>query len=137
MTSKPLNILIVDDQSGVRYLLEILIKEAGHNASTAKNGQEAVEAVRKGHYDLIFMDIRMPVMDGLEALSKIKMMASNVEVVMMTANNTEDIINKSLEGGALKCMAKPFDVEDIRDTIDEFIWSREMRREEMKNSCAM
>ncbi|MBO8137110.1 MAG: response regulator [Desulfotomaculum sp.] len=137
MAKTPLNILIVDDQVGIRYLLEILLQEAGHNTSTAENGLEAVEAVKEGNFDLVFMDIRMPVMDGIEALQKLKMISSSVEVVMMTANNTEEAVNQSLEGGALKCLAKPFDVEDIRQTVEEFIWFREIKREEMKNSCAI
>lgn len=134
---KPINILIVDDQVGVRYLLEILINEMGYKTNTAENGLEAVENVRKQKPDLIFMDIRMPVMDGLEALGKIKMMAPHTEVVMMTANNTDDIVYRALEKGAMKCMAKPFDVEDIRQVIDEFLWSKEIKKIEMANTRAL
>ncbi|MTI80291.1 MAG: response regulator [Firmicutes bacterium] len=137
MSKKPLDILVVDDQAGVRYLMEILINDTGHNCVTAKNGQEAVDSVKNADFDLVFMDIRMPVMDGLEALNKMKMMSSNIEVVMMTANNTDEAITKSHEGGALKCMAKPFDVDDIRETIEQFIWSRDVKDQEMKSYRAI
>ncbi len=124
MTKEAYNILIVDDQSGVRYLLETLVTDAGHNAVTAKNGLEAVEAVKRKKPDLVFMDIRMPVMDGFEALDKIKIISPRTEVVMMTANNTEDVIYRALESGAVKCLAKPFNVQDILDAIDEYGWNR-------------
>ncbi|MEG6616616.1 response regulator [Peptococcaceae bacterium 1198_IL3148] len=130
-----IDILIVDDQPGVRYLLDILIKEMGHNTYSAQNGLEAVEIVKRVKPDLVFMDVRMPVMDGLEALTKIKAISPSVNVVMMTANFTEETIDKAMQKGASKCMAKPFDVEDIRDIIEEHLWNAEQKKIEMINNC--
>lgn len=72
MGSNCMDILVVDDQPGVRYLLDIVIKEVGHRVHTAQNGLEAVEKVRAIRPNLVFMDVRMPLMGGLEALGKIK-----------------------------------------------------------------
>ncbi|AEG59022.1 response regulator [Desulforamulus ruminis] len=118
-----LDVLIVDDQAGVRYLLEILVKESGHNAYTAQNGVEAVEKVQIIKPDLIFMDVRMPVMGGLEALGNIKRISPNTEVVMMTAYSSEDTAAVALQKGALKCMSKPFDVEEIKALLENFVWN--------------
>lgn len=134
---KIIDVLIVDDQPGVRYLLDILIQDMGHNTYSAQNGLEAVEMVKKIKPDLIFMDVRMPVMDGLEALAKIKAISPRVEVVMMTANFTEETINKALEKGALKCIAKPFDVDKIKDVIEDYYWNLEYKKIEMMNNYAL
>lgn len=115
-----MNILVVDDQPGVRYLLDIVIKEAGHNVTTAQNGLEAVEKVRNGMQDLVFMDVRMPLMSGLEALAIIKSISPQTDVVIMTAYGSDDTVHNAREQGALCCIAKPFDVEDIRKFLDDY-----------------
>ncbi|SHK67566.1 response regulator [Desulforamulus aeronauticus] len=114
----PLNVLIVDDQAGVRYLLEILVKESGHQVYTAQNGVEAVEKVRILKPDLIFMDVRMPIMGGLEALGKIKKIVPTTEVVMMTAYSAEDTATIAMQKGAMLCMSKPFDVEEVKHLLE-------------------
>ncbi|AQS60161.1 response regulator [Desulforamulus ferrireducens] len=116
---KALDVLIVDDQAGVRYLLEILVKEAGHRVYTAQNGVEAVEKARLKKPDLIFMDVRMPIMGGLEALGKIKKIVPNTEVIMMTAYSAEDTATIALQKGALMCMSKPFDVDEVKYLLDK------------------
>lgn len=120
--SGSLNILIVDDQPGVRYLLDIVIREAGHRVKTAKNGMEAVEIARSSRPDLIFMDVRMPMKGGLEALGEIKAIMPETEVIIMTAYGSEETINRALEGGALCCIAKPFDVEIIKEILEDIEW---------------
>ena len=123
MTLNPLNVLVVDDQSGVRYLLTIIIEEEGHKVFTAQNGKEAVEMVSSQHPDLVFMDVRMPVMGGLDALKRIKMISPRTEVVMMTAYGAEDTIDTALQNGALTCIAKPFDIEEIKSFIKQYGWN--------------
>lgn len=112
-----LDVLIVDDQAGVRYLLEILVKESGHRVYSAQNGVEAVDQVRMFKPDLVFMDVRMPIMGGLEALGKIKKIAPQTEVVMMTAYSAEDTEVIAIQKGAMKCMSKPFDVEEVKNLL--------------------
>lgn len=116
-----LNILIVDDQPGVRYLLDAVVKEDGHNSYLATNGLEAVEMVRKIEPNLVFMDIRMPVMDGTKALEKIKELGFKTDVVIMTAFTEKDVIDKAYKNGAVRCIIKPFDVDDIRKIIREAV----------------
>jgi len=120
MGSNCMDILVVDDHPGVRYLLDIVIKEVGHRVYTAQNGLEAVEKVRAIKPNLVFMDVRMPLMGGLEALSKIKKMFPDTKVVIMTAYGSDDTILQAQKQGALCCMAKPFDVDDIKDFLEDF-----------------
>lgn len=120
MFNSSMDILVVDDQPGVRYLLDIVIKEIGHRVYTAQNGLEALEKVRSIKPDLVFMDVRMPLMGGLEALAKIKKNYPEIKVVIMTAYGSDDTIEQARKQGALCCLAKPFDVEDIKNFLDNF-----------------
>jgi len=116
------NILIVDDQPGVRYLLDIVAREAGHRVCTAENGLEAIDAVRSFNPDLVFMDVRMPLMGGLEALGIIKSLAPETDVIIMTAYGSEETVSKAMQGGALCCIAKPFDVDIIKELLTKYRW---------------
>lgn len=122
MDRKKLIVLVVDDQPGVRYLLDVIIKEEGHEVRLAKNGLEAVKAVETAKPDLVFMDVRMPQMDGIEALGKIKAISPETEVVLMTAYVSDETVQIAMDRGALCCFTKPFDVEMIKSFIRDFSW---------------
>lgn len=122
MGNKELSVLIVDDQAGVRYLLEVIVKEAGHRAYTAQNGLEAVTSALTIRPDLIFMDVRMPLMGGVEALEKIKAVIPEIDVIIMTAYPSEDVVSRIRKMGALCCITKPFDVDKIKEILDNCQW---------------
>jgi len=122
MERKKLNVLVVDDQPGVRYLLDVILRDEGHLVRLAKNGLEALEAVKAHKPDLIFMDIRMPLMDGIEALGRIKMISPDSEVVLMTAYVSDETVQMAINKGALCCFTKPFDVELIKTFIEDYTW---------------
>lgn len=124
MRAEPLDIMIVDDQAGVRYLLDILVREVGHRSYTAQNGLEAIELARSIRPDLIFMDVRMPVMGGLEALGEIKAIIPETDIIIMTAYGSEETVSQALQKGALCCIAKPFDVDKMKDLLKRFSWKR-------------
>jgi len=112
--------LVVDDQQGIRNLLSTLLRETGYQVYVAKNGMEAVEAVRRFRPQLVFMDVRMPVMNGLDALGRMKVIAPETEVVIMTAYLSNEIVSEALGKGARCCMSKPFEVEILRAFMREF-----------------
>lgn len=124
MRGEPLDIMIVDDQAGVRYLLDILVREVGHRSYTAQNGLEAIEMARSIRPDLIFMDVRMPVMGGLEALGEIKAIVPETDVIIMTAYGSEETVAQALQRGALCCIAKPFDVDKMKELLRKLSWKR-------------
>lgn len=124
MRRRKLKILIVDDQTGVRYLLDILASEAGHETETAQNGHEAISKVFSFRPDLIFMDVRMPLMGGLEALERIKEMFPDIDVIIMTAYGSEQTIAMAMQKGAMCCIAKPFDVVEINELLENYVLSR-------------
>lgn len=121
MGYKRLNILIVDDQPGVRYLLDAVVREEGHQSYLATNGLEAIEMVKKVKPNLVFMDIRMPLMDGTRALKIIKELGFGLNVIMMTAFTEKSVIDEAYSNGAAKCITKPFDIDDIRKIINDTV----------------
>lgn len=121
MKREKLKVLIVDDQPGVRFLLDILVKESGHETYLAQNGLEAIEMARSICPDLIFMDVRMPLYGGLEALGKIKETNPEIQVIIMTAYGSEHTVSDALQKGAWCTISKPFDVNEIKELLIEFV----------------
>jgi two-component system, response regulator, stage 0 sporulation protein F len=121
MQSSILDVLIVDDQPGVRQLLKIIVTEEGHRAFTATNGLEAVEFVKTKKPDIVLMDVQMPIMNGIETLIEFKRMFNNLEVVLMTAYSKTEAIEKAKKVGIYKLIAKPFDVNQIKDILSDIV----------------
>lgn len=123
MNKNVLDVLVVDDQPGVRYLMDIIIRELGHRVRSAENGLTAIEEVRAAKPDLVFMDVRMPMMGGLEALGRIKMISPDTEVVLMTAYISDETVELAMRKGAMCCITKPFDVDELKSFLYEFQWT--------------
>lgn len=120
MAREKLKVLIVDDQAGVRFLLDIVVRESGHKSYMAQNGMEAIEMACSIKPDLIFMDVRMPLIGGLEALGKIKTARPETQVIIMTAYGSEQTVSEAKSKGAWCYIAKPFDVEEIKELLNKF-----------------
>lgn len=119
MCEAPL-ILIVDDQPAVRFLLVELFREAGCRVATASHGQEALALAAAEVPALAFVDLKMPVMDGMETLRELKRLYPALPVVMMTALG-EGEVDEALEAGAVACVNKPFDVFEVRRLADRLL----------------
>ncbi|MBC7105538.1 MAG: response regulator, partial [Firmicutes bacterium] len=109
----PLRILVVDDQPRVCHLLEAFLRQQDHVVYSASNGLEALELVERVRPHLVFLDIRMPRLGGLEALDRIKSLWPDVEVVMMTAYGGEGAFTRAYQQGAFCCLTKPFDLSEV------------------------
>lgn len=119
---KKLKILIVDDIFTNRLLLSELIKTLGHDSVQAENGQEAVDCLEKEIFDLVLMDIEMPVMNGLETCEYIrkKMSApkSTVTVVALTAHNPELFFEDFSDAGFDELLTKPYSLDKIVELVN-------------------
>lgn len=115
------SILIVDDQKGVRRLLEEIFKKDGWAVSTAVDGSEAVEMALQIQPDIILMDMKMPNMNGLEASQKIIGQNPNLSIIMMTAYGEMEVVRAALESGVKKCITKPFDIVYLRDMVNTLV----------------
>ncbi|HEY3367445.1 MAG TPA: response regulator [Symbiobacteriaceae bacterium] len=117
-TESPL-ILVVDDQLGVRRLVQEVFREVGYQVSSAANGQEALALVGVQTPALVLLDMKMPVMDGLETLRVLKSLHPALPVFMMTAVGDGDRVSEAMQSGAEQCINKPFDVFDLRKRVAE------------------
>ena len=120
-----LNILLVEDNLLNQRIVTFSLKKYNHDVIIANNGVEAIEKFRESKFDVILMDIMMPVMDGLEATVKIREI-ENLEgidkrtpIVALTANTMDNDRDKCLSYGMDEFMAKPFDVEKLKTIFNE------------------
>lgn len=112
-------ILIVDDQFGIRVLLQEVLDREGYQIFQAPNGVVALEIVAQEHPDLVLLDMKIPGMDGLEILRNIRKMNIPTKVIMMTAYGELDLIQEAMEMGALAHFTKPFDIDELRQAVNE------------------
>jgi two-component system, NtrC family, response regulator HydG len=123
-----LKILIVDDEPSHRLMLRAHLK-SDYDISEAADGFQAVEAVKKQFFELVLMDIRMPGMDGLEALRQIKAIRPSIVVFIMTAYQSVETAREALRQGASDYIVKPVDVEELLANIKREFSYRTLQRE--------
>lgn len=116
MTS-PIKILVVDDEQVMRDLFTRVLKLKGYSVTTVDSGKEAVEKVKTEEFDIAFIDVVMPEMDGVETFRAIKKVNPKVHVVMMTGFAVEDKIKEAMQNGAIDYLYKPFDIVEIMTVI--------------------
>lgn len=114
--------LIVDDSSVMRKIVERTLRQAGLEMETvyeASSGDAALELLQRQQVDLILSDINMPTMDGLEFLNQLRVrnLAKNVPVVMITTESSEEHVKKAILAGARGYVRKPFTVEQIKEHV--------------------
>ena len=110
-------ILVADDEEVTRDLFKRLIPRLGHEIYTASNGQEALEMIRENNFDLLIMDLKMPVMDGMELLDRIHQLGKEIPTIVITGYATMEITKQALEAGCIDLVIKPFSLEDKQRAI--------------------
>ncbi len=113
LKTERLDILLVDDEQDIRDVLEVALADEGHAVFTAENGQEALAVFQEKHPAIVITDIKMPVMDGIELLQRIKRDAPETEVIMITGHGDMDLAVKSLKHQATDFITKPINVEAL------------------------
>ncbi len=113
-------ILIVDDQFGIRILLNEVLQKEGYDTFQAANGVQALEIVKEHSPDLVLLDMKIPGMDGIEILKRMKVIDEDIRVIIMTAYGELDMIQQAMDLGALTHFAKPFDIDDIRVAVKKY-----------------
>jgi len=112
-------ILIVDDEKNYPLILSAVLEEEGFSTLTANSGQEALNVLGKADVDLVLTDMKMPSMDGIELLEKIKMSDPDLPVIMMTAHGTVEKAVQAMQKGAYNYILKPFDNERLILYVDK------------------
>ena len=113
-------ILIAEDNDS-NYILMTYILKKYYQFERAKNGQEAVEMTEKGAYDLVLMDIKMPIMDGLEATKAIRAALPDLPIIALTANAFDSDRQLALEAGCNDFLSKPVSSELCLKALKNFL----------------
>jgi len=124
-----LDILIVEDELFQREMLRDFLRKAGHRASEAESGEKALQLLEKGCFDLMLMDFRMPGMNGLETLLKVKTIDPEIDVVIMTAYGTVETAVAAMKAGAGDYITKPMDLDELAMLIRRIAEHRTLVRE--------
>ncbi len=106
-------ILVVDDNENFCQSVADNLEIEGYEVVTAKDGFEALDLIKKNGFMLVLMDVRMPVMNGLETFKKVKEISPDVQVIMVTAFAVEDLIKEALNEGAFGVLNKPLDFDEL------------------------
>lgn len=118
-------VLIVDDQNGIRILLAEVLKLDGYMTLTAASGLEALQLIEQHTFDLVILDVKMPGMDGIEILARIRKAGLSVPAIMMTAYDELQIIDEAKSYGILTHFKKPFDISEVRSVIASHVRNEE------------
>jgi len=110
-------ILIVDDEEALRFFLSEALKKEGYSFATASDGWEALEKLKSGQFKIVLMDIKMPRLNGLLALDKMKEFDPELVVILMTAFGSKKVAIETLQKGAYDYFTKPFDLNEMRIVI--------------------
>ena len=121
------NILIVDDDDGVREMLAEFFDVLGFQAVVACNGEEALALLEKHEVSIVISDIKMPVMDGIEMLKRIKKERADLDVILITGYEPDYSRNLVKEAGASDYVCKPFNIDVIERKVRSLMEKRNER----------
>ena len=122
-------ILVVDDEQSMREFLEIMLKKEDYKVSLASNGEEVLKLLERDIFDLVLLDVRMPKMDGIAVLKKIKTLAAETIVIMITAYASHDTAVKAMKEGAYDYITKPFKIDEIKLIIKNALEKKNLQKE--------
>ncbi len=112
------NVLVVDDIKSIRLTLSGILGDEGYNVVLAEDGYQAIEMAKQTPFDFVFMDIKMPGINGVQTFREIKKVNPQAVVIMMTAYSVEDLVRQALGEGAYGVVYKPFDIDKIVGMIE-------------------
>jgi len=117
MVATTAKILIVDDEPGVLLTTRAILQQEGYDVEAAGSGQDAVEAIRQRHYDLVLTDLKMPGVDGLDVLAEVRKRSPLTVTVMMTGYGSVVSALDAVKLGAYEYLLKPIEVEDLKQAV--------------------
>lgn len=125
--AETVKIMVIDDEPSVLESFKMILKIKDYDVTTFPDGPSALAQIEKDKFDIAFVDWKLPGMDGLEVLKKIKELDSNIEVIIVTAYATEQNHANAITLGAMEYLRKPFLMEEIYELVE-----RGLRRKRSK-----
>ena len=121
-------ILVVDDDEIIRSLVKETLEEEGHTVVTAGTSVEGLDCVKRWDFDLVFLDLKMPDMDGAELLKQLRSIKPRLPVTIITGYPGSEMMERAFKQGPLGVMEKPFDASDIIVAVNNFLHATQPRR---------
>jgi len=122
-------ILVADDETSHRQMIEAVLAAEGYEVTQAEDGQAAISAVEDRFYDLVIMDVRMPNVDGIQALQKIKQISPDIPVIIMTAYASVGSAVDALKSSAYDYLIKPLDIDELKILVDKALRHHQLEQE--------
>ncbi len=126
---KNIRVLIVDDEEYIRLSLSELLSYIGFEVATAANGEDALSKLTENRFDIAFMDIKIPGMNGVELLGRVRKAYPDVSVIMMTGYATVENAVEAVKLGAYDFLRKPYDIEEIKVSINRLLEKKKLEEE--------
>lgn len=123
------NLLVVDDEPGMREFLEIMLRKEEYNVKVASNGEEAIEMLQKEPFDLAIVDIQMPGISGIEVLKNSRENHPKTTVIMITAFASHESAIEAMKLGAYDYITKPFKIDEIKLVISKSLDKKNLEQE--------
>lgn len=117
MAEQELKILIVDDESAIRDLFSDLLTHEGYQVTKADSGEEAIKKLKQSPHHIVFIDMRMPGMNGLQTFLALKETDPKIVGVIVTGYAVNPMVREALSKEAFCCIYKPFDIDEILEVI--------------------
>jgi two-component system nitrogen regulation response regulator GlnG len=125
----PARILVADDEPAIRWLLDRLLRQAGHAVTVVEDGAAALATAAAEPFEVAFLDIRMPGLDGLEVLSRVRAQSPDTAVIVMTAHGSVRAAVEAMQRGAYDYLAKPFDNDEALLLVERALQAKALARE--------
>jgi len=132
MESDSIRILVVDDEESFRFFLRKGLSRRGFVVREAENGKQGLAEAESFRPDVVFADLKMPEMDGLEFLERLKSRQPQTIVILMTAYATIPIAIRAIRGGAAEFLTKPFELPEVTAVLDKALEDHELRMENLR-----
>jgi two-component system nitrogen regulation response regulator GlnG len=120
------HILVVDDEEAVCWALQRALKGEGHTVSVAASAEDALDAAKRKRPDAVVLDVRLPGLDGLSAMGRLREISGDAPVIVVTAFGNLGTAVRAVEGGAFDYLAKPFDLHQALDSVARALQRRGM-----------
>ncbi len=124
-----LSILVVEDGQSQREMLRDFLRENGHDVSAVEHGEKALDLLGRNYFDLLLIDYKMPGMDGMELLKRVKRINPEIDVVMITAYGTVETAVQAMKAGAADYITKPIELDELLILVDRLSERRTLLKE--------
>ncbi len=116
MTNR-IRVLVVDDKKVIGDFFDFTLGYFGHDITVVRDPREARKAAQEKHFDIAFLDIMMPELNGVDVLREIKSVVPDLPVVMMSGYSLQEMKDEAMRLGAAGCLKKPFELDDVRHVM--------------------